>query len=73
LADPVPIADLVENHPRLRYASTVTTIDAVHGGSQLDRHTASVRRAGMADRLVVTKGDIAGKEEVARLVKRLSR
>jgi G3E family GTPase len=75
LADPVPIADLVVNHPRLRerlrYASTVTTIDAVHGGSQLDRHTESVRQAAMADRLVVTKGDVAGKAEVARLVKRL--
>ncbi len=75
LADPVPIADLVVNHPRLRerlrYASTVTTIDAVHGGSQLDRHAESVRQAAMADRLVVTKGDVAGKVEVARLVKRL--
>jgi G3E family GTPase len=75
LADPAPIADLVVNHPRLRgrlrYDSTVTTIDAVHGGSQLDRHTESVRQAAMADRLVVTKGDLAGKAEVARLVKRL--
>jgi G3E family GTPase len=75
LADPAPIADLVVNHPRLRerlrYASTVTTIDAVHGGSQLDRHTESVRQAAMADRLIVTKSDVAGEAEVARLVKRL--
>jgi G3E family GTPase len=75
LADPVPIADLVVNHPRLRqrlrYASTVTTIDAVHGGPQLDRHAESVRQAAIADRLVVTKGDVSGKAEVARLVKRL--
>ncbi len=75
LADPTPIADLVVNHPRLRgrlrYAGTVTTIDAVHGWFQLDRHPESVRQAAMADRLVVTKGDIAGKAEVSRLVKRL--
>jgi len=75
LADPTPIADLVVNHPRLRgrlrYAGTVTTIDAVHGWGQLDRHPESVRQAAMADRLVVTKGDVAGKAQVLRLVKRL--
>ena len=75
LADPAPIADLVVNHPRLRqglrYASTVTTIDAVHGGRQLDSHVESVRQAAMADRLVVTKGDVAGKADVAALIKRL--
>ena len=75
LADPAPIADLVVNHPRLRerlrYASTVTTIDAVHGGSQLHGRVESIRQAAMADRLVVTKGDVAGKAEVAALIKRL--
>ena len=77
LADPVPIVDLLVNHPalreRVRFAGTVTTIDAVHGSAQLDQHVESVRQAAMADRLVITKGDVASGADVTRLRRRLKK
>lgn len=75
LADPVPIVDFLVNHPALRervsFAGTVTTIDAVHGSAQLDQHVEPVRQAAMADRLVITKSDLASRAGVTRLRRRL--
>jgi G3E family GTPase len=64
LADPAPIAGLFLNHPLVahdyRLDAIVATVDAVHGGRQLAEHAESVKQAALADRLVLTKGDLAG-------------
>ena len=49
----------------------VATVDATHGECQLDRHMEAVKQAAMADRLVVTKTDLASAAVRARLVARL--
>jgi len=45
----------------------VTTVDAVNGASQLDRFPESVKQASMADRMVMTKADLADEETMAAL------
>lgn len=64
LADPAPILQLLmTDRPlagRLALAGVVTTIDAVHGLATLEREALSVKQAAVADRLVLTKTDLAG-------------
>jgi len=67
LADPVPIletliSDILLRH-HFRHAATVVTVDAILGASQLHRHAESVRQLAVADRVVLTKADIAESEE----------
>ncbi len=61
LADPAPIVHTLMTDPllreRFRLAGVTTTVDAEHGGMQLDRHEESTRQAAIADRLVLTKLD----------------
>ena len=63
LADPVPILETLLSDPMLRHQfrheRTIVTVDAVLGARQLQRHAESVRQLAVADRLVVTKTDIA--------------
>jgi G3E family GTPase len=75
LADPAPIihtlmtdASLTPTH---RLTALVSTIDATHGERQLDQHMEAVKQAAMADRLVLTKTDLASEAARARLVARL--
>jgi G3E family GTPase len=42
-----------------RLDAVVTTVDAVHGARALDEHEEAVKQAAMADRLIVTKSDLA--------------
>lgn len=75
LADPAPIihtlmTDLVVGR-RYRLDGIVTTVDAVHGSGQLDEHMEAVKQAAVADRLVLTKTDLAEPETVATLRRRL--
>ena len=49
----------------------VTTVDAVNGHRQLSSHPEPVRQAAVADRILVTKADIAEHREVATLRERL--
>jgi G3E family GTPase len=71
LADPVPIAYTVLTEPVLRHhfrlGAIVTTVDAVGGPGQLDRYRESVKQVAVADRLIITKSDLAGAGEVAEL------
>ena len=77
LAEPAPILftlltdRLVQANYRLD--GTVTTVDAVNGADQLDRQPEAAKQAAVADRLVVTKTDIAGAGAVAALAARLRR
>ena len=77
LADPSPIiftlnSDTVIKH-HYRLGSIVTTVDAVNGLAQLKRHAESVKQASVADRIVLTKTDIAEAADAARLCAKLER
>ncbi|WP_119420036.1 CobW family GTP-binding protein [Desertibaculum subflavum] len=62
LADPAPILHALMTDPvlsdRLALAGVVTTVDAFHAFDTLARHPAAVKQVAMADRLVLTKGDL---------------
>ena len=75
LADPAPILQTLMGDPLLsafyRLDGVVTTVDAVNGMDQLDRQFESVKQAAVADRLILTKTDLAGAEQRAALEARL--
>jgi G3E family GTPase len=75
LADPFPILSTVRSDPVLRHhfclANVITTVDAVNGSQQLDVQRESIKQAAVADRLVLTKTDLAAAEVTARLTQRL--
>jgi G3E family GTPase len=77
LADPVPILSTVMAEPVLRHhfrlGNVVTTVDAVNGLMQLERHEESAKQAAVADRIVITKTDIADDRDLAELRRRLTR
>lgn len=70
LADPAPILQALMTDAALlaghEIQSVVTLVDAVHGAASLDRHTEARRQAALADRLVLTKTDIAAPAETLR-------
>lgn len=76
LADPAPIMHTLIEMPlvaaRYSLAGIVTTVDAEHGGRQLDEHAESVKQAAVADRIVITKTDRVPVETVAALRARLA-
>ena len=76
LADPVPIAYTLLTEPVLqhhfRMGTVVTTVDAVNGSGQLARYPESVKQAAIADRLVITKTDLAEPGRVATLQRKLT-
>src|SRR5262249_5827044 len=49
----------------------IATVDAVNGGEQLTRHAEAVKQAAVADRLVLTKADLAAADAFAALSRRL--
>ena len=77
LADPAPIVqslmsdEAMLNHFRL--GQVVTVVDAFHGSRTLDEHMEAVKQAAIADRLVLSKTDIAPAEATQRLRLRLGR
>ncbi|MGE3782752.1 MAG: GTP-binding protein [Alphaproteobacteria bacterium] len=77
LADPFPILSTVRSDPVLRHhfslGNVITTIDAVNGARQLDRQPESVKQVAVADRLVLTKTDLASDDAATGLTKRLRR
>jgi G3E family GTPase len=75
LADPAPIAYTLLSEPVLRHhfrlSGIIATIDAVNGLAQLRDFPEAVKQASMADRLIVTKIDIAGAQMAAALCAQL--
>jgi G3E family GTPase len=75
LADPAPIVSTLMAEPVLRHhfrlANVVATVDAVNGAQHLDENPESVKQAAIADRLVLTKTDLAAPEVVTALRARL--
>ena len=76
LADPAPIVHTLIADPLIgrcfHLDSVIATVDAATGGQTLDNHEESVRQAAIADRLLVTKTDIAKPEDVSALDERLN-
>jgi G3E family GTPase len=75
LADPAPVLHTLMSDPvvaeRCRLESVVTLVDAVNGDSTLDHHLEAVKQAAVADRLVLTKTDLAEARAVQSLRHRL--
>ena len=70
LADPAPILQALMTDARLlaghQVQSLITLVDAVHGAASLERHGEARRQVALADRLILTKTDIAGPAEDLR-------
>lgn len=76
LADPAPLLQTLMSHPylvlRFRLDGVVTLIDAINGEETLDQHPEAVKQAAIADRLIISKTDLAsGSKAPASLVARL--
>ncbi|MBL0142825.1 MAG: GTP-binding protein [Betaproteobacteria bacterium] len=76
LADPAPLARTLIELPlvsaRYSLSGIVTTVDGVHGMGELDRHPEAVKQAAVADRLVITKADIAQADALDAIEVRLA-
>jgi G3E family GTPase len=76
LADPAPILQTLMADPlvlhRFRLDGVVTVVDAVAGMASLDAQPEALKQAAVADRLVLTKTDIAPPGSVAALRARLA-
>ena len=76
LADPAPILHTLMSDPlvveRFRLDSVITTVDALTGQASLDRHEESRRQAAVADRLLITKTDLAEAADLPELEARLA-
>ncbi|WP_063838455.1 CobW family GTP-binding protein [Methylobacterium variabile] len=76
LADPGPAVATLVADPVLRHAFTtaaiVTVVDAVNGDRTLDAHEEAVRQVACADRLILSKTDLATPDAAASLRARLA-
>ncbi len=75
LADPAPIIHTLMSDPligaRYRLDGVIATVDAVHAVGQFEAHAEAVKQAAMADRVLITKADLAGEESLSALRIRL--
>jgi G3E family GTPase len=75
LADPAPIIHTLMTDPlvaaRYRLDGVVTTVDGVNGASTLDNHEEAIKQAAVADRILLTKVDIAEAPKFKELQARL--
>jgi G3E family GTPase len=71
LADPTPVLSTILHDPVLRHhfhlGNVVTTVDGVTGLADLGAHPETVKQAAVADRLVITKRDLAAAASVDAL------
>ncbi len=76
LADPAPVLHALMSDPivaeRYMLDGVVTTVDAVNGAGTLDRHSEALKQAAIADRLLLTKTDLAEEGALAALTARLA-
>lgn len=75
LADPVPVLQALMGHPVLmqvlKLDGVITAVDAVNGMATLDGHIEAVKQIAVADRIVLTKSDLADKNIVNALKSRI--
>ncbi len=73
MADPGPVIQTFFSHPvlseRFLLDGVITLVDAVHADQQLTQFTVAQAQVGFADRLLLTKTDVAG--DSAALIERL--
>ena len=77
LADPAAILSLIQGHPILArqivVAEIVVIVDAVNARDQVPQESLSRKQIEAADRLVLTKTDVAQADDIARLRATLAR
>jgi G3E family GTPase len=77
LADPAPVLSTLLSEPVVQHhfepEAVVTTVDALCALGQLEREPEFLRQVVAADRLVITKTDVADREQAAALAARLGR
>ncbi|MBK1633059.1 GTP-binding protein [Thiohalocapsa halophila] len=75
LADPAPILQTLMTvgviTRRYRLDGVVTVVDLANAAATLDAHPEAVKQAAVADRLLLTKGDLADSEARLGLARRL--
>jgi len=75
LADPAPVLHTLTGDPlvtaRYRLDGVIATVDAVNGDDTLNRAFEAVKQAAIADRILLTKTDLAEAGAVGRLTARL--
>lgn len=75
LADPAPILFTVLTDTVLQHHFTIdhviVTVDAINGQLHLDRQPESTKQAAVADKIIITKTDMASETEVQQLIARL--
>ncbi len=75
LADPIPVLHTLQTDGLLgaqyRLNGVVTVVDAVNGMEQLDTQPEAVKQAAVADRVVVSKTDIASEDAARKLIDRV--
>ncbi|MEQ6341400.1 MAG: GTP-binding protein [Gammaproteobacteria bacterium] len=76
IADPAPVLDnlLRDNWIRVRFRldGVVTTVDSVFSMNQLDQHFEAAKQVTVADKILLTKTDLAPADTVAVLRERLA-
>jgi G3E family GTPase len=76
MADPVPLLLRLMSDPRLRDAirldAVVATVDGLNGLANLDDRPVAANQAGIADRRLITKTDLAEPHQIEALSRRLS-
>ena len=76
LADPVPILTTLMSDPvaasAYRLDGIVTVVDAVNGDAHLDSQEEAVRQVAVADRIVISKADLADPSELRSRLGRLN-
>jgi G3E family GTPase len=76
LADPAPVLHALLADPivaeRYMIDGVVTTVDAVNGAGTLDRQIEAVKQAAVADRIIITKTDLAEPGALTMLEARLA-
>jgi G3E family GTPase len=75
LADPAPVLQTAMAHPylvkRFRLDGVITVVDTVNGEATLDTYAEAVKQAAVADRIVLTKTDLADAKQAAGIIDRL--
>ncbi|HET9617382.1 MAG TPA: GTP-binding protein [Pseudolabrys sp.] len=75
LADPAPVLHTMMAHPylllRYRLNGVVTVVDAINGEATLDAHAEAVKQAAVADRIVLSKTDLATPAQRGGILARL--
>ena len=76
LADPAPVMATVMTDPMLRHhlriGNVVTTVDAVNASASFDRFAQSRKQVALADRILLTKTDLADEARCAGVAERIA-